>query len=87
MMVLSQIYESFSLDAMKALKAYNTVAINRFHQRNVHNTEVVEIPQDDPPDPLVPDNVPSDLPESFLMMMWCLPATNTSHVTCLRHQV
>ena len=36
---------------MKALKAYNTEAINRFHQRNVHNTEIVETPQDDPPGP------------------------------------
>ena len=51
---------------MKALKAYNTEAINRFHQRKVHNTEVVEIPQDDPPEPPVPDNGPSDLPESDL---------------------
>ena len=41
---------------MKALKAYNTEAINRFHQRKVHNTEVEETPQDDP----------SDLPESDL---------------------
>ena len=52
--------------AMKALKAYNTEAINRFHQRKVHNTEVGEIPQDDPPEPPVPDNGPSDLPESAL---------------------
>ena len=51
---------------MKALKACNTEAINRFHQRKVHNTEVVEIPQDDPPEPPVPDNGPSDLPESDL---------------------
>ena len=33
---------------MKALKAYNTEAITRFHQRKVHNTEIVETPQDDP---------------------------------------
>ena len=51
---------------MKALKAYNTEAINRFHQRKVHNTEVVETPQDDPPESPVPDNGPSDLPESDL---------------------
>ena len=51
---------------MKALKVYNTVAIHRFHQRKVHNTEVVEIPQDDLPKPPVPDNGPSDLPESYL---------------------
>ena len=51
---------------MKALKAYNTEAINRFHQRKVHNTEVVETPQGDPPEPPVPDNGPSDLPESDL---------------------
>ena len=51
---------------MKALKVYNTEAINGFHQRKVHNTEVVEIPQDDPPEPPVPDNDLSDLPESVL---------------------
>ena len=51
---------------MKALKAYNTEVINRFHQRKVHNTEVLETPQDDPPEPPVPDNGPSDLPESDL---------------------
>ena len=41
-----------SQDTMKALKAYNTEAINRFHQRKVNNTEVEEIPHEDPPDPL-----------------------------------
>ena len=51
---------------MKDMKAYNTEAINRFHQRKVHNTEVAEIPQDDLPEPPVPDNGPSDLPESDL---------------------
>ena len=51
---------------MKALKAYNTEAINRFHQKKVHNTEVVEIPQENPPEPSVPDTGPSDLPESDL---------------------
>ena len=51
---------------MKALKAYNTEAINGFHQRKVHNTQVVEIPQDDPPEPTVPDHGLSDLPESDL---------------------
>ena len=51
---------------MKALKAYNTEAINIFHKRKVHNTEVVEIPQDDPPKPSVPDSGLSDLPESDL---------------------
>ena len=61
-----QIYKLLSQDAMKASKAYNSEAINRFHQRKVHNTEVVEIPQDDPPEPPVPDNGPSDLPESDL---------------------
>ena len=34
-----QIYKLLSQDAMKALKAYNSEAINRFHQRKVHNTE------------------------------------------------
>ena len=42
---------------MKALKAYDTEAINRFHQRKVHNTEVVEIPQDDPPEPQTLQNI------------------------------
>ena len=51
---------------MKALKAYNTEAINRFHQWKVHNTEVVEIPQDNPPEPSVPDSGLSDLPDSDL---------------------
>ena len=49
---------------MTALKAYNTESINRLHQRKAHNTEAVEIPQDDPPEPPVPDNGPSDFPES-----------------------
>ena len=47
-----------SQDAMKALKAYNTEAINRFHQTKVHNTEIVETPQNDLPEPLVPENDP-----------------------------
>ena len=51
---------------MKGLKAYNTEVINRFHQRMVHNTEVVETPHDSPSEPPVPDNGPSDLPESDL---------------------
>ena len=51
---------------MKALKAYNSEALNRFHKRKVHNTDVVEIPQDDPPEPSVPDPGLSDLPESYL---------------------
>ena len=51
---------------MKALKVYKTEAINRVHQRKVHNTEVVEIPQDDPHEPSVPDTGHSDLPESDL---------------------
>ena len=66
--LLPQIYELLSQDATKAMKAYNTEAINRFHQRKVHNTKVVEIPQDDPPETPVPDNGPSDLPESDLGM-------------------
>ena len=37
---------------MKGLKAYDTEAIHRFDQRKVHITEVVEIPQDGPPEPL-----------------------------------
>ena len=51
---------------MKVLKAYNTEAINRFRQRKVHKTEIVETPQDDPPGPPVPENDPPDLPESDL---------------------
>ena len=49
---------------MKALKVYNTEAITRFHQRKVHNTEIVETPQDDPTGPPVPENDPPDIPES-----------------------
>ena len=41
-----QVYKLLSQDAMNALKAYNTEAITRFHQRKVHNTEIVETPQD-----------------------------------------
>ena len=44
-----QIYKLLSQDAMKAMKANNTEAINRCHHRKVHNTEIVETPQDDPP--------------------------------------
>ena len=39
------------------------MAINRFHKRKVHNTEIVEEPQDDPPGPPVSE---TDLPESDL---------------------
>ena len=55
-----------SQDAMKALKAYNTEAISRFHQRNFHNTETVETPQDDPPGSPVPESDLPDIPESDL---------------------
>ena len=58
-----QIYKLLSQDAMKALKAYNTEAINRFHQRKVHNTEIVETPRNDLPEPPVPEN---DSPLTFL---------------------
>ena len=51
---------------MKALKADNNEAINRFHQRKVHNTEIVETHQDDPPWPPVPENDLPDLPEHDL---------------------
>ena len=54
-----QIYKLLSQDAMKAL-------INRFHQRKVHNTEIVETPLDEPPGPPVPENDLPDLPESDL---------------------
>ena len=43
---------------MKALKAYNTEAIIRFHQRKVHTTETVETPQDDLHEPPVPETDP-----------------------------
>ena len=46
-----QIYRLLSEDALKALKTYNSDAISRFHKRKVHNTEIVEEPQDDPPGP------------------------------------
>ena len=49
---------------MKALKAYNTDALNRFHKREIHNTDVVEEPQVDPPEPSEPDSGLSELPES-----------------------
>ena len=61
-----QIYKLLSQDAMKALKAYNTEAINRFHQRKVHTTQIVETPQDESPGPSVPENDLPDLPESDL---------------------
>ena len=62
----NQIYKLLSQYAMKALKAYNTEAINRFHQRKVHNTEIGESPQNDLPEPSVPENDLPDLPESEL---------------------
>ena len=61
-----QIYRLLSEDALKALKAYNTEAISRFHKRKVHNTEIVEEPQDNPPGPPVSENDLPDLPESDL---------------------
>ena len=61
-----QIYKLLGQDAMKVLKAYNTEEFNRFHQRKVHNTEIVETPQDEPPGPSVPENDLPDLPESDL---------------------
>ena len=39
-----QINKLLSQEAMRALKAYNTEAITRFHLRKVHNTELVETP-------------------------------------------
>ena len=53
-----QIYKLLSQDAMKALKAYNTEAINIFHQRKFHNTEIGESPLNDLPEPSVPENDP-----------------------------
>ena len=51
---------------MKALKVYNSEAINTFLQRKVHNTEIVETHQDDHPEPTVPENDSLDLRESDL---------------------
>ena len=51
---------------MKALVAYNTEAINRFYQRMVHNTQIVETPQEEPPGTPVPEYDLPDLPESDL---------------------
>ena len=61
-----QIYKLLNQDAMKALKAYNAEAIQRFHQTKVHNIEIVKTPQEDPPGPPVPENDLPDLPESDL---------------------
>ena len=61
-----QIYKLLNQDAMKALKAYNTEAIHRFHQRKVHNTEIVESSRNDLPEPSVPVNDLPDLPEGDL---------------------
>ena len=61
-----QIYRLLSEDALKALKTYNTDAISRLNKRKVHNTEIVEEPQDDPPGPPVSENDLPDLPESDL---------------------
>ena len=60
-----QIYKLLSQDAMKTFKAYNTEAINRFHQRKVHNTEIVETPKNDLPEHPVAEN-DLDLSESHL---------------------
>ena len=51
---------------MKALKAYNTEALTGFHKRKVHDTDIVEEPQDDPSEPSVPDSGLSELSESDL---------------------
>ena len=61
-----QIYKLLSKDEMKTLKAYNTETISRFHQRKVHNTEIVESTQNDPPGPPVPENDLPDLPAGDL---------------------
>ena len=61
-----QIFKLLSQDDMNTLKAYNTEAINIFHQRKIHNTDVVEISQNDPAEPSVPESCLSDLPESDL---------------------
>ena len=61
-----QTYKLLSQDVMKAQKAYNAEAITRFHQRKIHNTEIVETPQDEPPGPPVPETYLPFLPQSDL---------------------
>ena len=56
-----QIYKLFHQDTMKALEAYNTEAITRFHQRKVHNTEFVETSGPQGPEKDLPDLPESDL--------------------------
>ena len=41
---------------MKALKAYNTEALKRFHKRKIHKTDVMEEPQVDPTEHSGPDS-------------------------------
>ena len=77
-----QIYKLLSQDAMKALKAYTTEAINRFHQRKVHKTDIGESPQNDLPEASVPKNDPPDLTESHLMIPFS--TLGTVSVTALR---
>ena len=70
--------------------ALKTEAINRFHQRKVHNTEIVETSQDETPGPPVPENDLPDLPESDLDIPddssddfdQALPAYQAYHVPC-----
>ena len=47
---------------MKALKPYNTEAINMFHKRNIHNTDVVEEPPVDLIEFWIFDRIPSTTP-------------------------
>ena len=61
-----QIFRLLSQDAMKGLKAYNTEAINWFHKRKVHTTDVVEEPQIDAHEPSDPDSGLSGLPATDL---------------------
>ena len=61
-----QIFKLLSQDAMRGLKVYNNEAINRFRQSKVYKAEVVEIPHDDPPEPSVHNNGPSDFLERDL---------------------
>ena len=55
-----------SQDTMKALKVYNTEALNGFLKTKVYNTDVVEEPPVVPPEPSEPDSGLSELPESDL---------------------
>ena len=67
-----EMYKLLSQDAMKALKAYYTEALNRFHKRKVHKTEVVEEPQ-------------ADLPDLLSLFLPCLTSLKQPKHPCRPH--